>query len=127
MTISKGRSVGISYGGTGSLIAEVINIGGNLTINIDNPTPEVIAELRKIQHVEIKASDTTEKVKEARQSIDWVMDLVSKVDNKVGAPIQAIRAGNMEISRNELLSKDAEAKAYEHWSKGDYQSRLRVV
>ena len=39
----KGKVSGISYDSTGRLSAEVINIQGNLTIVISNPTPEVIA------------------------------------------------------------------------------------
>jgi hypothetical protein len=67
----KGKVSGISYGNTGSLSADVINIGGSLTININNPTAEVIAELRKIQ-VPIPAAGTndqgttTGKAKETR-------------------------------------------------------------
>jgi hypothetical protein len=120
----KGKVAGISHGSTGSLSAENITIQGNLTIVINNPTKEIIAELRKIQ-VPIETSDTrdhgitTQRIKETRQSINWFKDLVSRMDKKVGKPTLAIRAGNVEVSRNELFWKDAATIANEYFRKGE--------
>jgi tetratricopeptide (TPR) repeat protein len=125
----KGKVSGVSYGSTGSLTADVIRIEGNLTININNPTKEVVAELLKIREVPIAASETkdqatTQKVKETRKSIDLFKNLLSQADEKVGAPTQSIRAGNVEVSRNELFLKDAGTMAYEYGQKGDYHNAL---
>jgi tetratricopeptide (TPR) repeat protein len=126
----KGKVSGVSHGSTGSLSAEVINIQGNLTIVVNNPTPEVIAELRKIQQapievLEAKDQVTTQKVKETRKSIDLFKNLLSRADEKVGAPTQSIRAGNVELSRDELFLKDAGTMAYEYIQKGDYHNALK--
>jgi tetratricopeptide (TPR) repeat protein len=125
----KGKVSGVSYGSTGSLSADVIRIEGNLTINFNNPTKEVIGELRKILEVPIAASEikdqvTTQKIKETRKNIDLFKNLLSQADNKVGAPTQSIRAGNVELSRDELFLKDAGTMAYEYIQKGDYHNAL---
>jgi hypothetical protein len=50
----KGKVNGVSYGSTGSLSAEVINIQGNLTIVVNNATPEVVEGLRKFNKLQLK-------------------------------------------------------------------------
>jgi tetratricopeptide (TPR) repeat protein len=50
--------------------------------------------------------------------------LLSEADEKVGAPTQSIRAGNIELSREELLLKDAATMAYEYGKKGEYHNAL---
>ncbi len=126
----KGKVSGISYDSTGRLSAEVINIQGNLTIVINNPTKEVIAELKKILQAPLVGSGindqgiTTQNVKETKQSINRIKSLLSKADKRIGKPTQAIKADNVEISRKELLLKDAGTMAYEYLQNEDYGNAL---
>jgi tetratricopeptide (TPR) repeat protein len=125
----KGKVSGIIHGSTGSLSADVIRIEGNLTININNPTKEIIAELKQIQQAPLEASEiknqvTTHDVKETKRSINFFKNLLSEADSKVGAPTQAIRAGNLQISRNELLLKTASTMANEYLLRGEYHNAL---
>ena len=64
-------------------------------------------------------------MKETRKSIDLFKNLLSRADEKVGAPTQSIRAGNVEVSRNELFLKDAGTMAYEYGQKGDHYNALK--
>lgn len=126
----RGKVSGISYGSSGSLSADVINIQGNLTIVINNPTQEVISDLKRIQQVPLQivdtstTSNTTQDSKETRQSIELFKKLLLKGDDKTGTPMHSIKAGNVEISRDELLTKDAGTMAYEYIMRGDYNNGL---
>jgi hypothetical protein len=50
--------------------------------------------------------------------------LLSKADKRIGKPTQAIKADNVEISRKELLLKDAGTMAYEYLQNEDYGNAL---
>lgn len=122
----QGDVSGVTIGSTGSLSAKRIIVRGNVINNV-NPTSEVMAELRKIlEGSQIENQVVTRpELEEIKDVIKWFMNLITnKTDKKIGRETQTIKAGNLQVSRNELLLKEANLKAYEHWQKGEYSNAL---
>jgi tetratricopeptide (TPR) repeat protein len=142
ITDTKGDVFGAGVSGSGNIIGKEVGytVQGNIiNLHIDSVSNEVIEGLRNIltiptqieQISTIKNERNTKEIENksyktmvAKQQISQVLEDVKKVEEKEGTQIQEIKAGELQISRNELLLTQYILKGNEYYYKNEYNSAL---
>src|SRR5215211_6529907 len=144
---TRGDVIGTGVSGSGHIIGKEIGytVQGNV-INLQisgGVSNEALQTLQKIIAVPTqidqavlkpksvssttKKEDIENKIEEsitARQQIKSISEDVDKIGKKEGTKIEEIRAENIQISRNELLSKEYILKGNEHYYKKEYYDAI---
>jgi tetratricopeptide (TPR) repeat protein len=138
-----GDVFGTGFTGSGNIIGKEIAytvIGNVLNLHIsDNVSREVLVTLQRMiavpsqveQHYILNKMSTKEDIKTklkesetAQQQIKIILNDVNTIGKNAGTQIQEIKAGDLEISNNELLLKEIVLKGNEHVYKNEYNEAL---
>ena len=66
------------------------------------------------------------RVTSTKQQISQILEEVNRIGKEKGTEIEEIKAGEIQISTNELALKEIILKGNEHYYKGEYLGALRV-
>ena len=93
---TQGNVIGGKIEGSGNIAGEEINytVKGNV-ININNPSKEALAELRKT--FESPAEVSLQKSEELEKRINEILNLLRMTDNKAGTHTKEIEAGELHF------------------------------
>jgi tetratricopeptide (TPR) repeat protein len=115
----EGDVFGVDVSGSGNVIGKniryIVNKGN--VIQIINPSKEFLSDLERIQTTLTEISsdkDSDNKDAKTRQEleiiekrIDGILEIVKRIDNEKGVQTQELRAGQLQVSRVDLLLKRA--------------------
>ena len=137
---TKGDVIGVGSSGSGNISGKVVDytVNGNvINLNVNNMSSEVVKNLKEILSVQtqLPAADSTkedykkdvtkfEELKDTQQKITNVLDEVKQIEKKEGTQIRKIKAGDLQISTDDLFVKNALAKGTELYYKGEYSNAL---
>jgi tetratricopeptide (TPR) repeat protein len=143
ITDTKGDVFGTGFSGSGNITGKEVayTVQGNvLNFNISGSsiTQEFIEQFQKMVAVPTQLESPTspnksttkdniikqEETSIAKQQISNVLNEVNKIEDKTGTEIQEIKAGDLQISRNELLLKEYLLKGYEYYYKKKYDEAI---
>ena len=126
-----GKEIGYTVNGnviylqvTGNTSSESLD---NLQKIINTPTK---VERNTLANSEITPSTTKEDIKKMEESgetyrqIKNILNEVGKIEEKTGRKIEEIKAGNLQISKNELSLKEYLLKGNEHYYKKEYKEAV---
>ena len=115
-----GDVFGLDVSGSGNVIGKniqyIVNKGN--VIQIIDPSKEFLSNLEKIQTTltEISSDNDTNNNKDGKsreelevieKRIDEILEMVKRIDNEKGVQTQELRAGQLQVSRVDLLLKRA--------------------
>ena len=115
-----GDVFGLDVSGSGNVIGKniqyIVNKGN--VIQIIDPPKEFLSNLEKIQTTltEISSDNDTNNNKDCKsreelevieKRIDEILEMVKRIDNEKGVHTQELRAGQLQVSRVDLLLKRA--------------------
>lgn len=122
-----GKEVG--YTVQGNVIK--FHISGNVSKEVLHRLQRMMAVPTDIAQTSTPKQDVKTKMEEsetAQQQIKNVLEEVNKIeqelDSKAGTEIQQIKAGDLQISKNELLLKEIILKGNEHHYKEEYNEAI---
>jgi tetratricopeptide (TPR) repeat protein len=113
-----GDVIGTSVSGIGNFVGKDIHytVRGNI-FNINNPSIDSIEELKKILTLPsetsidtdsgFKNTSTLHDLRTVEKHIEEILDLLKKTDTKIGTTTKEVKAGEIQISRIDLLLKRA--------------------
>jgi tetratricopeptide (TPR) repeat protein len=138
---TKGDVLGAGLTGSGNIIGKEVGYtvqGNYINLQISTMSKEVLDGLQKIIAVPTQVDQTLSKdtsttnqdnvekeSSDAQKQIKNVLEEVSKIEQKTGIEIQGIKAGDLQISKNELSSKEYILKGNEHSYKKEYNEAIR--
>jgi len=141
-----GDVFGVDASGSGNIFGKEVAYTVNrnvINLNVSNLSNDVAEKLRKIlsaqtqlpsivatrehykKHTTKKNVTKLEHLRETQQRISNVLNDVKKIGKKEGTQIHKIRAGDLQISKNDLLVKDALTRGTELYYKGQYSEALK--
>ena len=116
---TKGDVSGVIKDSIGSIAGKVVKIGVNLVIN--NYTNQEVAALKKLKAPsEISSTEQERVIQSLLQGIKEIKNLLET--NQA----QTIKAGNVQISHNELLSNELILKGDEDFFNGNHDEALSL-
>jgi tetratricopeptide (TPR) repeat protein len=144
ITDTKGDILGAGFSGSGNIIGKEVayTVQGNiLNFNISGGSSiskEFIEQLQKMVAVPTQLESQTspsqsttednmirlEETNTTKQQISNILNEVNKIDNEKGTQIQEVKAGDLQISRNQLLLKEYVLKGNEHHFKKEYSEAI---
>jgi tetratricopeptide (TPR) repeat protein len=142
ITDTKGDVFGAGISGSGNFIGKEVayTVQGNiLNFNISGGSisSELVEQFQKMLAVPTQLESQTSpskrttkdnviKQEEAtKQQIDNVLNELNKIEDKSGTKIQEIKAGDLQISRKELLLKESRLKANIYYYKEEYDEAIK--
>jgi tetratricopeptide (TPR) repeat protein len=139
---TKGGVSGVGFSGNRNIIDTELGgytVQGNVIhLHVNSLSSEVLEKIMKTpSQVDITSKSKSEsgteynkdikKVQEATaisRQASQVLDEISRIEKKEGTPIQGIKSGDLQISRNELSLKDNVLKGNEHYYRNEYQEAI---
>lgn len=137
---TKRDAFGIGTSGTGNIFGKEVDytVNGNvINYHGDNLSNEVVENLKKILSVQTELLTTIaakedykkdvtklEELKETQKKITNVLDDVKQIEMKEGTHIREIKAGDFQISRDDLFVKDFLTKGNELFYQDKYPEAL---
>jgi len=135
-----GDVIGTGLTGSGNISGKKVGytVNGNvINLHVNNMSSEVMEDLRNILSVQtqLPANDTTKgdykkditklaQLQVTQQGITNVLDDVKKIEKKEGTKIETIKAGDLEISKNDLLLKEYLLKGNGHYFRTEYSEAI---
>src|SRR6188472_2767622 len=113
-----GDAIGIGVSGIGNFVGKDIHytVRGNV-FNINSPSEDSIQELKKILVVPtegsvgkesaVKDANTLQDLRLIEKHIEQILNLLKITDSKIGTATKEVKAGEIQISRVDLLLKRA--------------------
>ena len=138
---TKGDVIGVGVSGSSNTIIKEgsYTIQGNfINLNIGSPQSREVQELLKkittfptqVHHtsgttIENRQVSNLQGSKGTEENISSLLNDVRKIENKTGNKIEGIKAGEIEVSKNELLSREYFLKGHGYAYKNDDYNALK--
>jgi len=127
---TKGDVFGAGITGSGNIIGKEVEytVNGNVyNLKVDNLSNEVLEGLQKITAFQVNDSGTSNELMVIKQDIKGILNEIKRIDTEKGTQIQEIKAGELQISREELRVKELFIEAKDHFNKSEYYDAVDLL
>ena len=102
-----------------------LQITGNVSTEVLDTLQRMMSISTRVEQACIITKDTFSTKETAHKQIKNVLEEVNKIEKKTGTEIEEIRAGDLQMSRNDLLLKEIILKGNEDFYKKEYKGAIK--